>query len=915
MQGVTVGYGRNGDTLRVYGGCDDSLAYEFTWAGQAWIKASIGKGRGQVHGLSVTPARNDDTNRIYAGIWTTGGIVETVYRNGTWTMGEIGSGYSNSYDGFGAYGRNDDTLRVYTGTNSGQCYELTRRNGTWASVLLGGSSSSADGSMHDVFVGNGRNDDTVRVYGACTDGNVWEFSYRNGTWFPLVIGTTDGCAWGVCVAEGRNDGVDRVYASCGPQGNPGDLFEFTWDGAKWNRTLVGHTTSCLFGLGAGYGRNDDTLRIYTGTFSPGHLYEYTWREDAWQFFDCGTVPSGSWLHDIYPERGRNDDTIRVYAAGGDSWVHEFTYRPDAGVRCYPDSSIMTNPGVPVIYPLWVVNTGSHIDTLDITTSNTMTGWTARLLDAQGQPLIDSDGDDKVDVGAVESTDSIRIELEITSPSSASAGAMDSTRVWAASSLAPLVRDSALLVTIVAQVSGLAVEPDQAKTSLAGDTVDYELTVRNESNSSDLVDLSLSGPLSGWNAALLDEAFAPLIDSDGDGNVDIGPLAPGESMEVIARIISSTDAEGGTIDTTRVIGELNVAPSVRDAATLITTIRTVPEVSIVRDSTDSTHAGVAIRYRALVTNLGNTRDTINLGFSSLKNWPGTLYDSTGTRELGDSDADSRPDVGQMPAYGSQTLLWLDILPPVNTRHNTIDTSYLVASSSIDESVRDSIRLITRVLNLEPGVSVEPDAEGTVDAGKQIVYTLRVVNEGNEPDSFDLWMESDLSWLAQLRNVQGQEINRTGVLDARETLSVEVVVNAPAELASIVGDPTELNTEHRSLWARSISNTSIADSCYILTLAVPPLDIHNFPNPFRGATTFIYSIPSIGLATLAVYNRAGEHIVTLFEDISHDPGIFTVNWDGLSEKGLQAAPGVYLYTLTFRPDEGKTRSIVKKALVQP
>lgn len=915
MQGVTVGYGRNDDTLRVYGGCDDSLAYEFTWSEQTWTKTSIGKGRGQVHGLSVTPARNDDTNRIYAGIWTTGGIIESVWRNNSWNLWEVGGSYSNSYDGQAGYGRNDDTLRVYTGTNNGQCYELTWRNGTWVSVLLGGSSSSADGSMHDVFVGKGRNDDTVRIYGACTDGNVWEFTFREETWFPTVMGSTDGCAWGICVAEGRNDGVKRVYASCGPQGSPGDLYEFTWDGGNWNRTLVGHTTSCLFGLGAGHGRNDDTLRIYTGTFSPGHLYEYTWREDAWQFFDCGTVPSGSWLHDICPERGRNDDTVRIYAAGGDSWVHEFTYRPDAGVRCYPDSSITTNPGVPVTYPLWVVNTGSHIDTLDITTSNTVTGWTARLLDAQGQPLVDSDGDGKVDVGAVESTDSIRIEIEITPPSSATAGAMDSTRVWAASSLAPLVRDSALLLTIVAQVSGLAVEPDQSKSSLAGDTVDYELTVRNESNSSDVVDLSLSGPLSGWNAALLDNAFIPLTDSDSDGNVDIGPLAPGESMQVIARIISSTDAEGGTIDTTRVIGELNVDPTARDAATLVTTIIMLPEVSIVRDSTDSTRAGVAARYRALVTNLGNTKDTINLSFRSSKVWPGTLYDSTGTSQLADSDADSRPDVGQMPAYGSEVLIWLDITPPVNTRHNTIDTSYLVASSSIDESVRDSIKLITRVLNLEPGVSVEPDVEGTVEAGNQIVYSQRIINQGNEPDSFDLWMESDLSWPAELRGPLGQEIDRTGELGAMETLFVEVIVNAPAELASIIGTPGESNTEHRSLWARSASNPSIVDSCYIFTLSVPPLDIHNYPNPFKGSTTFIYSIPSTGQATLTLYNRAGEHIITLFEDKSHGPGIFTSEWDGFSAKGSRAAPGVYLYILTFRPDDGKTRSIVKKALLQP
>lgn len=916
MQGITVGYGQNDDTLRIYSGCDDSVVYEFTFSGSSWRKNPVGKGQGQMHGLSVGFGRNDAIRRIYAGSWTTSaGPDEFTYEDGSWQQVPISSGLQNSYDGVVAYGRNDDTLRVYTGTNEGQCHEFTWRNGAWTSQYMGGSSSSTDGSQHDVFAGHGRNDDTIRIYGACTDGNVWEFTNRGGVWFPQVISTTDGCAWGVCVAEGRNDGVKRVYASCGPQGSPGDIYEFTWENDNWTRTLVMHSTSCFFGIGAGVGRNDDTLRLYAGSFSPGHLYEYTWRNNQWNAFDCGEIPSGSWLHDIYLAKGRNDDTVRVYAGGGDRWVHEFTYRPDAGVRVQPDSSAETNPGVPIVYSMWVVNTGTHKDTIDIATSGTLDGWDIRILDSGGTPLTDSDEDGKPDVGAMNSFDSVSIRVEITSPSAAIAGTTDSTRVWGSSSLAPLVRDSAILLTTIAQISGLVVEPDQTDSIIAGEAVDYILTVRNESNSSDLVDLTSSGTISGWGLELLDDAGLPLEDSDSDGDADIGPLSAGEDVEIIARITSPPGAEGGTVDTSRVIGALNIDQSVRDAAALMTVIRIVPQVRIERDSTDSTDAGSPVRYRVNVTNLGNKTEAINLAFHSSQNWQCFLYDSTGITYLSDSDGDSHIDAGSLGAYGDSALLWIDIAPPANARHNTVDTTYLTAFSSLDELVRDSIRLITRAMNLIPGVSVEPDQEGTVDAGSSILYTLRIINQGNEPDSFDLRMESDLSWQAALRLPQGEPVTTTGPLVAKDTMIVDVQITSPPELASIIGSPDSRNTEHRTLWAQSLSNPSVQDSAYIITLAVPPLDIHNYPNPFRGATTFIYSIPTRGKATLSIFNRAGEHIATLFESIDREPGIFTESWNGLSSSNGRTAPGVYLYSLTFVPEQGKTRRITKKALLQP
>ncbi len=113
---------------------------------------------------------------------------------------------------------------------------------------------------------------------------------------------------------------------------------------------------------------------------------------------------------------------------------------------------------------------------------------------------------------------------------------------------------------------------------------------------------------------------------------------------------------------------------------------------------------------------------------------------------------------------------------------------------------------------------------------------------------------------------------------------------------------------------VNDPGVIDFPSMTTLAIPPLDIHNYPNPFSDRTTFIYSIPSNGQATLAVYNRAGEHIVTLADE-EYQPGIFTVLWDGVNTRGEGVAPGIYLYTLTFIDSEGSSQSIVKTSLMHP
>jgi hypothetical protein len=70
--------------------------------------------------------------------------------------------------------------------------------------------------------------------------------------------------------------------------------------------------------------------------------------------------------------------------------------------------------------------------------------------------------------------------------------------------------------------------------------------------------------------------------------------------------------------------------------------------------------------------------------------------------------------------------------------------------------------------------------------------------------------------------------------------------------------------------------------------------NIPNPFNPSTQIMYAVPEAGNVTLEVYNILGQQIVTLV-DGEHQPGFYSVEWNGRDEKGQSVASGIYLYRL--------------------
>jgi hypothetical protein len=72
------------------------------------------------------------------------------------------------------------------------------------------------------------------------------------------------------------------------------------------------------------------------------------------------------------------------------------------------------------------------------------------------------------------------------------------------------------------------------------------------------------------------------------------------------------------------------------------------------------------------------------------------------------------------------------------------------------------------------------------------------------------------------------------------------------------------------------------------------LENYPNPFNASTQLRFVLPSDTVASLRIYDVAGQLQRVLWQGLLPAGG-HRVAWDGRNKNGAQAASGVYFYVL--------------------
>ena len=349
----------------------------------------------------------------------------------------------------------------------------------------------------------------------------------------------------------------------------------------------------------------------------------------------------------------------------------------ANILVEPDTTGEIAPGQTKNYYLRVINNGNALDSINLSlTSYHPSGWTTQLLDTLGNPVSFI----KVEAGGMK-----RIILRVSAPPQAGPNERDSSIITGVSSINPYVSDKATVITYIPLIANIIVEPNQTKSGLPGELIKYRVFVRNLGNAQDLVDLSLISS-KGWADPFIRDTFGNIIpDNNANGKQDV-VLLPGETKWIEIWVTIPSNAQAGVSDTTKIIGESNNIPTVKDDAILITKVS--PQIlSLIVDpnQTRKIESNTATVYDLYVVLKANTPDTVKLSLSEI---PPGWQASLSTQKIWAQPYDT------MPFKLTVKAPKIDIIGPPE---QIIDSFYLIVkgTSKIDTSIHDIAEIITLV----------------------------------------------------------------------------------------------------------------------------------------------------------------------------------------------------------------------------
>jgi uncharacterized membrane protein len=441
-----------------------------------------------------------------------------------------------------------------------------------------------------------------------------------------------------------------------------------------------------------------------------------------------------------------------------------------------DSNLTGDPGTTVAHTIVVTNTGNVPDIIEISMSGASWATTPSVTAVQ------------VLQGA-----SIDVLVDVDIPPGTLAGEMD-TAVFTAISQGSgnTLTDTATITTTVDAVYGVLIEPDYAATAQPGSTITYTLIVTNTANTTDTINLAVSGAV--WTTNLATSSVM---------------LATGESVLVDVTVDVPVDAAGNQVDTAVVTATSANDGTASDTATLATTAAVVASVTVSPDEAMAGLPGDAIAYTVVITNEGNFVDTFDLAVLD-NSWATAVVPTAVTLNAGQAQS-----------------VAVTVNIPTSAFGGEMDAALVTATSQSDSDVNDEATLTTTVLTVY-AVAAGQDESAKALPGTTITYSVAITNLGTVTDTFALTAVG--VWTT---NVEPTSV----MLLPQETAVVLVSTDVPAE--AVFG---EIDTAVFTITSTtdtsandSVSLTTIVGANYYVELTAPESALSGLP-----ATTVTYTV---------------------------------------------------------------------------
>ncbi len=411
----------------------------------------------------------------------------------------------------------------------------------------------------------------------------------------------------------------------------------------------------------------------------------------------------------------------------------------------------------VSYTLKITNDGNTDDVIDLTTS----GTTAAL--SQTSVSLEMGG-------------SAEVMLSISGDVLATAGSYE-VKVSATSQGDSTQTAEITTTTTILPVYGITLQGVGAlttETTDASEGVSYTLKITNDGNTDDVIDLTTSG-----TAATLSQTSVSL---GSGGSVEVMLSISGDVLATAGsyEVKVSATSQGDDTQTAEVTTTTTILP--------VYGITLQGEGALTGATTDMVEG---VTYTLIVTNVGNTDDTVILGSSAEVGIGGAVLGSF-SRPDDQEPATSQLEI--MLAPGASAKVMFTAAGDLLTQPGEYEI-IVTATSQGDSTKAASLTTTTTITAIPPEYGVKLEGVGeltgaTWDFLKGVTYTVTVTNTGNTEDtivlgsSAEVGIEGSVLGSFRLTNTAVATSQLEITLDADE--SVEVLFTAAGDFFTKLGE---------------------------------------------------------------------------------------------------------------------------------
>jgi trimeric autotransporter adhesin len=299
--------------------------------------------------------------------------------------------------------------------------------------------------------------------------------------------------------------------------------------------------------------------------------------------------------------------------------------------------------------------------------------------------------------------------------------------------------------VVTQGAGVTLAGATVASSAQGGTVKFNNALTNTGNGVDSFDMSVatSGFPAGTSVSFYQaDGVTPMLDTNGNGIPDTGPIQPGASTTVVVQVQLPPSATGGPYSLQKKAqskADLAQSATATDTLTVITGSRVDltnnssgtgapgsgagPEAQAV--VSNSTAPGSATRFTYQVANGSSVADSFDLKASTDSSFATAALPSGWTLVFRDASGAVITGTGVINA-GQVKQVFADVTVPAGAAPVTQDffVRALSPTSGASDRIHDAVA-VTTVRSL----ALAPNGSGQIYAGGSVVYSHTITNTGN------------------------------------------------------------------------------------------------------------------------------------------------------------------------------------------